>query len=470
MARILFIQNFWFEYLGTMVLSAVLKNAGHQVDLVIDNNDEKILQYAEFFKPDIAAMYVSSGSHVKSLETLKKVKNGTGALTVIGGPHPTYFPESINHLGVDALCIGEGDDAMLELADIVGRGGDLTGIKNIWVKSNRKVHRNPLRPLITNLDNLPIPDRSLYYKYSVLRNSPSKHFITGRGCPFECSFCCNKAYKQIYSGKGPMVRRANPEKVCKEILDIKENYPLRSVRFDDEVFLLDTDWSISFLKDYKKWIDLPFSCLIRADITTAEVIHALKDAGCYIAYFGVESGDDFIRNRVLQKKVDREQIKNTAWLLKKSGIKIGTFNMVGMPGETFEDAWETVRLNQIIQSDYPWCSIIQPYPGTELERFAKAEGYLDTGYGAEDLTQSYFNNTVIENPDSDQLVALQKLFYIAVKLPALSPLIKKLIERYGYSEWMKWAFNLTYAYRYSKTYKMPIWEVLRRALLWKDNY
>ena len=470
MARVLFVQNFWFEYLGTMILSAVLKKAGHTVDLVIDSDAARIARYARTFQPDLVAMYCVSGSHAWVTRTLKNLKESIPVRTIVGGPHATYFPEIIEEEGVDIVCRGEGEGAFSELAERIDHHESFNDIRNLWVKTDTRITRNPIRPLIENLDALPFPDRDLYYKYDILKTSPSKHFITGRGCPFACTFCCNKAYKEIYQGLGTMIRRADPARVCEEIRAVADRYPLESVRFDDEVFLLDHDWAVDFLKRYATEIHLPFSCLIRADLTNPAIVRAMKDAGCYIAYFGIESGNDRIRNQVLGKNISRDQIRQTAWLLRKHGIRIGTFNMVGMPGESFENAWETVRLNQEIRSDYPWCSIIQPYPGTELERQAKNGGFLDPEYGVADLTQSYFNNTVLDNPDAQAIVALQKLFYLAVKFPSLSGIIRKMARSGRYGGLHRWIFNITYAYRYSKTYRMPFTELVRRALLWKANY
>lgn len=471
MARILFVQNFWFEFLGTMVLSSVLKKQGHRVDLIIENNPGKIADHVQRTSPDIVGAYTVSGSHNWVIDAMHAARSAQKVLTIAGGPHPTFFPDFVQNDAIDAVCIGEGEYPLLELADRIDTGRDPSDIDNLWIKTGGSLHQNPVRPLIDDLDTLPEPDRDLYYsQYKILRNSPSKHFITGRGCPFNCTFCSNKAYKELYAGRGPMVRQPSPEKICREIRHVQSNYPLRSVRFDDEVFLLDSDWLLAFLDRYKTEIDLPFSCLIRADVATPRMIEAMKRAGCYIAYFGIESGNDYIRNQILGKNVDRQQIIDTARLLRKYKIKIGTFNMVGMPGETFENAWETVQLNQIIRSDYPWCSIIQPYPGTELEEFARKTGVLDATYGVDDLNQSYFNNTVIQNPDSRALVVLQKLFYIAVRYPFLGPLIRRTALK-NTDNWLtRSLFNLTYAWRYSKTYKMPFHELFKRALLWKKNY
>ncbi len=471
MARVLFIQNFWFEYLGTMILSSLLKQHGHSVDLVISNNPDTIVEYINDNPVDIVGAYTISGSHTWVTDVFETIKSVSEALTLAGGPHPTFFPEFVLEPSVDAVCVGEGEGAILDIAECITQGNDIKDVKNVYTKSNGQIRSNPLRPLLENLDSLPYPDRDLYYdKYPILGNSPSKHFITGRGCPFNCRFCSNKAYKNLYCGLGRMVRRPNPQKICDEINDARSKHPLQSVRFDDEVFLMDEVWLLDFLDRYKKEVGLPFSCLIRADIATPKSIAAMKSAGCYIAYFGIESGNDYIRNQILGKNITRTQIIETARLLRKHRIKIGTFNMVGMPGETFENAWETVRLNQLIRSDYPWCSIIQPYPGTELEQMARKMGVLDSDYGVNSLNQSYFNDTVLKNPDAEQLVVLQKLFYLAVRFPEMERLVRWAAKRGSCNLLIQHLFNLTYAWRYSKTYKMPLGELLKRALLWKDSY
>lgn len=471
MAKILFIQNFWFEFLGTMVLSSLLKQHGHTADLLIEDKPEKVADYVAATRPDVVGAYSVSGPHNWVTRTFEAVKRKSRVITLAGGPHPTFFPDFVSHPSIDAICIGEGEGAILEIAEAIDRHDSIRSIRNIWSHDNGQVIKNPLRPLLSDLNSLPHPDRDLYYrKYSILGKSPSKHFITGRGCPFNCTFCSNKSYKSLYQGLGTMVRQPDPEKICSEITETRKRYPLKAVRFDDEVFLLDENWLIDFLALYRKHVHLPFSCLIRADIASPKSIEAMREAGCYIAYFGIESGNDYIRNRILGKNIERQQIIDTARMLRKNKIRIGTFNMVGMPGETAENVWETIRLNQIIRSDYPWCSIIQPYPGTELESTARKMGVLDADFGVDSLNQSYFNDTVIQNPESDALIILQKLFYLAVRFPGLERTIRWATRRNPKNPLIQSIFNLTYAWRYSKTYKMPFLELARRAWLWKKNY
>jgi anaerobic magnesium-protoporphyrin IX monomethyl ester cyclase len=471
MARVLFLQNFWFEFLGTMYLSAVLKQDGHACDLLIEGGEKDFLGAIRACEPDLIGFYCTTGAHLWATETAARIKRELpGVRIALGGPHPTYFPDVVEHPAIDFVCRGEGEMAMRELARRLSAGEPCNDIPNLWAKSDGQVHRNPVGMLLRDLDALPYPDRALYYRrYRLLRDSPNKHFITGRGCPYSCSFCCNKAYNELYRGSGPVVRRLSPQRVLDEINSVAAEYPLKAVRFDDEVFLLKPSWLKEFLAEYRRQVGIPFTCLIRADLADAQRVRWLREAGCYAAYFGIESGDECLRNRVLGKRISRDEILSTAAALRREGISIGTFNMVGIPGETLEQAYETVRLNQLVRTDLPWCSIVQPYPATELLDYAVAEGYIEPGMAAESFCQSYFNRSVVKNRDTNELVNLHKFFYIAVKAPWLFPLIRLLVKLPP-NRLFDWVFSATFAYRYMKTYRVPFLRLLRAAVFLKDNY
>ncbi|MBN2054043.1 B12-binding domain-containing radical SAM protein [bacterium] len=470
MARVLFLQNFWFEFLGTMYLSAILKQDGHQVDLFIEGGESDLMASVAAFKPDLVGMYCTTGDHIWALRTAARVKTVSGARIILGGPHPTFFPEIIEDTHIDYVCRGEGEEAVRELARALDGGLPDSAIRGLWTKSDGTVHRNELAPPLRDLDELPLPDRDIYYKrYELLRENPSKHFITGRGCPFTCSFCCNKAYNELYRNCGPIVRRHAPERVITEILAVADKYPLKSVRFDDEVFLLKPSWILAFLEMYRQRVNIPFTCLIRADLTTEENISAMSRAGCYAAYFGIESGNDRLRQEVLKKTITRDAIMRTAHYLHKYGIAIGTFNMLGIPGETLDEAMETVAINQRIRTEYPWASIVQPYPRTELLEIARERGVLEEDLRPEDFSASYFNRSVIKNPQQDQLINLHRLFYIAVKAPPLLPMIRLLIMLPP-NKLFDLLFSASFGYRYIKTYRVPVLRLLKAARYLKDRF
>jgi anaerobic magnesium-protoporphyrin IX monomethyl ester cyclase len=430
MTRIAFIQGLAVEYLGVMSLSAVLKQHGHTVELfLLERDEERLVEQVLSFQPNIAAFSVTTGSHQWPADFAAKLKHvsGSAIMTLFGGPHPTFFPEYVEHPGVDVVCRGEGEQTILDLAQKLDADETVHDTLNCWVKADEQIVRNGLRPLIQDLDSLPYPDRSLYWsKYPYLRKS-TVSFMAGRGCPFRCTFCFNSVAQELYRGLGRYVRWRSPENCVQEITEVRDRYGMRTVYLQDDTLLSDKQWVAEFTGLYEKNVKLPLLCLLRADQVDEPSLLALKKAGLKNAFFGIESGVDSIRNRVLKKGVKDEKIYRTAELLRKHGVKFRTYNMVGIPTETLEDAFETLRMNARIRTDYPWCSIFYPFPGTELGRMAEEVGLLghDTmRWGS----SSFFTESALALPYADQLANLQKLFWYGVKFPSLIPLIRRLVN------------------------------------------
>jgi anaerobic magnesium-protoporphyrin IX monomethyl ester cyclase len=239
MARIAFIQNLAYEYLGTMYLSAVLKAAGHHADVfILEKTEDELVQQVLGYQPDIAAFSVTTGIHLWATEFAERLKSVRNVPTIFGGPHPTYFPELIHHPAVDMICRGEGEEAIVELADAIDRKEPFAEIKNLWVKCGDQIVKNDLRRLVSDLDALPHPDRSLYRdKYAYLNKSVGT-FMAGRGCPHRCSFCFNHAAQKMYAGLGRYLRLRKPEKVVEEIVETASTYKLRTIYVQDDTILL----------------------------------------------------------------------------------------------------------------------------------------------------------------------------------------------------------------------------------------
>ncbi|RMF97843.1 MAG: radical SAM protein, partial [Candidatus Schekmanbacteria bacterium] len=460
-ARIAFIQNFWFEFLGIMYISSFLKERGHQCEVFIESGERNFFQSVKRYKPDLLGFYTTTGAHLWVLKRAEELKKITGAKVILGGPHPTFFPQIIEHPAVDFICRGEGEYAMLELAECLNKKIPYDGIKNLWIKKDGRIIKNELRPLINDLDSIHPPDRTLYSKYPSLKDNLS--VLTGRGCPFNCSFCFNRSYIRLYKGKGKTIRRHSPRFVINELKKIIKLYNTKFIRFDDEVFILNKKWLEEFLPLFKKEINLPFTCLLQVRLIDEKTVEMLKESGCKLAYFGIETGNEEFRNRILNKNVRNDEIFYTANLLKKVGIKIGTYNMLGLPGEDVDKAFETVYINREIEVDYPWCSLYQPYPSTELEKYCKEKGLLSANYNFDSISPSFFKRSVVENKERKELERLQKLFYLAVKHKKLEPLIRILIKL-PITSLLDIIFYVTYAYRYIKTYKVSLWRVIMTGI------
>lgn len=409
-----------------MALSAQIKKYGHQVYFIDLEFSRDYIKEIEEIKPDVIAYSITTGKHkfYKNLNLeLKKIFN---FFAIFGGPHCTFFPEFIKEEGVDAICMGEGELAFVEFLEKLEKKEDLRFIKNIHIKINGVIYCNELRNLIPDLNVLPYIDRELVNKYKHYSKLHRRYVLTSRGCPFNCTYCFNHSYNKLYAGKGSMIRQRSVENVIGELKEIKEKYSPKRFQFLDDTFILNKEWVFNFCKKYKEEIRLPFICYTRVNLVTEEIIVALKEAGCITLLFAIESGNSYIRNEVLKRNVLEESILNTARLCHKYNLRTYAQNMVGLPDETLENIWETIRLNIKCKTSYSWVSIYQPYPRTELCDYSIRKGYY--GGDADSLSENYYFESTLKMKDIRKIERLHHLFPIAVNFPFLIPVIKLLIN------------------------------------------
>ncbi|HUW13002.1 MAG TPA: radical SAM protein [Anaerolineae bacterium] len=246
-------------------------------------------------------------------------------------------------------------------------------------------------------------------------------FITGRGCPYNCSFCFNKAYSELYQGKGARTRRRSVDDVLAEIAEVRERYGLSFVLFYDDTFILSRRWLEEFASKYPTAIGLPWWAQARAELVTDDRVALLKKAGCVSMSFGLETGNDELRTAVLNRDMSKEQIIQAGEVLRAHGIAFSTNNMVGLPGGGLAADLETLELNITTKPDYANCFIYQPYPKTRLGELAREQGLIDS---FDDLSGSVTDDTPLRFADDEkrQIENLQKLFSITVEFPWLLPL------------------------------------------------
>ena len=459
------------ENFGIISISSVLKAGGHQTDLIIEGSPDKLLRFVKNTRPDIIAFSCTTGMHKWVVRVAGKIKSEISVPVIVGGPHPTFFPQMIEEPSIDFICCGEGEYPMLDLANVLSEGDDYTSIPNLWVKKAGMIFRNEIRPLLPDLDSLPPADRNLYYKYPFFRRNPTKFFISGRGCPYKCSYCCNHIYQKMYKDKGRYIRQQSVERVIAEIGQIRDSFGIKTVWFHDDIFVLNQGWIKEFCEQYKNKINLPFNCSIRPNLVTEELVAMLKKAGCYNVTMGVESGNDYLRNEILKRGMTSEEIIRAGDIIKKYGIRLRTFNMLGIPGETIESALETIRLNIRISPEHPWCSVYQPYPGTALADFAKGR-FIPENFSIDAVDDSYFKGLKLQMDNSLQIQNLQKFFSFVVRYPKFLPIAIKL-SRYSLNRLYTFFFYLNYAFNICKEYRFNlscllslIYRSLRTCLLY----
>lgn len=366
---------------GIAYLSGYLKQHGHQTDLMDftwTNNINNCIKKIRQSKPDIIGFTSTTMDFDFCVKVANEIKNNFDIPIVFGGVHPTMAPEeTINKKSIDMVCIGEGELALAELLERMENGGEyIENIKNFWFKKKGKIIKNPVRPLIENLDVLSC-DRELFdYKKYLKARGYIVDIYAGRGCPYKCAYCINHALQKLYDGKGRYVRLRSVGNIILEIQELKKKYNVKAIAFPDDTFTYNKRWLKEFCTEYAKIIKLHFSCNGRVENIDLELCQILKDAGCNSIMFGVESGSEKIRREILRRLISDEMIISAFKHTKNVGIKTFSYNMIGVPYETAKDIKKTIELNKKIEPDEVQCTIFYPFPGTDLLDLCEENGWI----------------------------------------------------------------------------------------------
>ena len=463
--KILFVvQNIDFiDPIGMMMMSALARKKGHRTRLAVISR-ENLLDRIARLKPDIVAYSASTGEHKYYIEANKAVKaRFPHIFTIMGGAHTTFYPECINESTLDAVCMGEGDEAFPELLEALERGHDISGIWNIITRCGP---RNGLRPLFEDLDSLPFPDRELFYATTEMGQFPLKSFMASRGCPYPCTYCFNHAFRKLYRGMGKLVRRHSVDYVVEEVAQVKGRYRLDVVKFYDDIFAYRVDdWLEEFVKKYKREIGLPFHCLTRADLMTEDVAKLLKEAGCFSISMSIEAGNPRFRNEVLKRNMTDKQIIRAFHICSKFGIRTFSNNIIGLPYATIQNEIETLDLNLKCKVSYAEFPIFHPYPRTELGDFCIEKGIWEGNYAQ--LHMSYMNRSPL-SCFTEKEKAVQKnlaeLGLLVIWFPFLRNLVVKRLIYRPQTRLFLWAYVLAKAYLVRKRVypvKLKVGDVVR---------
>lgn len=404
-------------------LSAYIKKVIPDIDihLVIINtsqnsNENTVPGYVKRvsdLKPDLVAISCMS-PHWKPLDPyLHSLKNALPQTPIlIGGYQAILEPEkTINHPSVDFICVGDGELPLAELIRYM-RGERGKPIPGLWEhsSSDKLVRSQPV--LTEDLTTMPFPDYTLFDNNGNLREmglsifGPQKYFIlpvmTGRGCPYHCTYCSNSSLLELYQRKGNYLRKYDPETLIVELCRLRDLYNVEFFEFWDEMFLSNIKYAWHFLKLYKKKIGLPFSINSRVEKMDEKFCQTAKEAGCHIIWFGIESGSEQYRKQYLKRTMTNDQIIEAAKNARKTGIRRLTFNIVGMPFETRENMLETLEINRLIQPEYFFFFPYIPLNGTQLYEIAKTSNLLldnTAEHYLEGLNKGVFRLNIREHPE-----------------------------------------------------------------------
>lgn len=381
--------------IGLAYITSILELRGHSISfLFLSNLDKnKILNMITEAKINIIFISVTTDSFELCKRVTAFLHKKTNLPIFLGGIHPTISPDECIELeGVSGLCIGEGEYPSCDLVDAIEHGNDYTNIQNIWVKNNGRVYKNELRSLVQNLDELPFPNYEIFRKY--FKNFKVLPVMLSRGCPFNCTYCCNNTFRRLFKGKGAYLRNHSTDYGIKLIKGLLKQFPeTESIEFFDDTFTVNKERIREFSKQFLP-LGVNFICNSRFDIIDEELVKLLATSGCIKVNAAIECGDEKIRREVLKRPISDKDIIEKSRLLKKYKIGLYAHNMVGVPYETEKEILKTIELNKMIKPDVIAVSVFNPYPKSDLGVLCEQKNWIDKRL----QTTSFHEFTVLKTP------------------------------------------------------------------------
>lgn len=350
--------------MGIMYLASTLKQAGFKVR-VIDGTFTSLERVFDAIQTcstrfiGISANIITRNRAIAVLEYACDL----GIPVLVGGPDPSTVPELYLESGAEAVFMGEGETAIIDyLTPRLSQGQPiLSSIDGVRTKADSGPDTR--QPLIADLSTLPKPDYSIididqYLTFSRRHKGFSMMpVLSARGCPFPCSWCAKPVFGANY-------RAREPVEFVDEIDSIVTLHAPDRFRILDDVFTLDRERTLAICTEIqRRKLSVQFECLSRIDCLDPGMLQALKAAGCYRIWCGVESGSEKVL-KAMHKNVTQKQIREAARMVHAVDIELACFLLTGYPGESWDDVVATLQLIDDIQPDDVSVSIAYPIPGT----------------------------------------------------------------------------------------------------------
>jgi len=394
------VKNVYFSYPPWFLAysTALLERENIDVNLIdaatTDMSNKDFIKYVNKIDPEILISEVSTITIKNDLDIMKRIKEKIGCKIALTGSHVTALCDDILRKNnfIDFILLGEYELTVLELAKKL-KSGKFSNISGLAFRKGKNFKINKPRPLIENLDMLPLPARHFLPmdRYNeAFAQLPNQQMLSTRGCPFRCVYC---VLPQIFYNH--KVRYRSPEKILDEMEILIEEYKPKEIYFDDDSFTLNSRHILGICKEIKKRkIDIPWSCMGHAMISE-DVLKKMVNTGCVGVKFGVETASPRVQKSI-KKGLNLKQIKKFVKIAKKYKLRTHATYILGLPGDTKETMRETLKFAVTLGTDKFQISIATPYPGTEFYRMAKQNGYLVT----EDFSKYDGNKeAVISYPD-----------------------------------------------------------------------
>lgn len=370
--------------LGLAYIASYAESKGHEVRVIDSEAEafsfEEINKIALKFSPDLVGMQTYCTTLTKAYEVAENLKKIIDTKIVLGGAQATLEPErTISNKDVDFAIYGEGEETMAELLDSLGSRKFSKILGLVYKDAKGNIRKNKPRPLQQDLDKIPLPARHLfpmekYHSSANLRGKRTLNLVTSRGCPYRCAYCAGSL---IF---GKTHRYNSTDRVMEELKLLKNKYGVDSVQFFDETFTVNRKRVMDLCdKMIKEKLNIEWSCFTRVNLVDKELLIKMKKAGCYLVFYGLESGVPRLL-KLIQKDITLEQSIKAVKLTHKCGIETWVSFILGFPSETVEEANQTIDFALKVDSTFVQFPIATPFPGTKLYDLALEHGKIKSDW------------------------------------------------------------------------------------------
>jgi radical SAM superfamily enzyme YgiQ (UPF0313 family) len=370
-----------FRYINNRI-DLEYKHVGGDVSIAIKRDAKNILldlqQKVENEQVDLIGISTFSDDWPFALFLIRHIHSKFSNIPIIiGGVHASIVPEEvIKNPEVTMVCLGEGEMPLVELLNSIDNGKLDLSIKNLWIKHNGEIIKNPLRPLMEFQESFPYLDWSMYNDTNFYYPCEGKLYRRGsvflkRGCPYICTFCINDTYYKMYDNDKPSLHYFKTvEYAIREISYLKKKYNLEFLRFWDETFLaLPYKYLVHFSDLYVKEINLPFTIETTANTVMRKKLSLLADIGCKSMSIGVETSNERQRKKVLGKNISNLAYEKCFEMMDEFGLKKVANFMFFLPHQTLDDMLQDIQLCREWGIDHPAARAFYPYKGTSLRDY-----------------------------------------------------------------------------------------------------
>tara|TARA_R110000824_G_scaffold114561_1_gene265223 strand:- start:2669 stop:4153 length:1485 start_codon:yes stop_codon:yes gene_type:complete len=408
--NILFLENkLRVDKLGILYLSAVLKSAGHNVNM-IEDSVTPAEEYLNENHVDFIMYSVMSGEHPWYFERNRELKREFDFVSVFGGPHFTLFADDVlKDVAIDHVVVGPAESVINQIVN---------------AELPEKVIRGSIP---TDVNAILPPDREMLYQYDEFGKSNMKRFIAGRDCPMACSYCFNHSLRKVFKDqKKSFYQRTTPRRMVDEIKEVRDKYGLKTVYFNDDDWVEDHDWVREFCRIYKEEVNLPFCGSVKAKNVTEEIVKIMADASCHFMNVAIESANRQTQILIRRGWQNNDQIAEAVRLFESHGIMVRTQNIIGLPADDpLADALETYEFNIKLSPTDSWAAILQPFYGTDIWKVCRDKGYIDESVDC----KKFYEGTPLDIPNKKEIENLHKWWYFAVKYKIPVKFLKIILQQ-----------------------------------------